>query len=50
MNMAKGSIKIFPKLDGGTAKKRSPSMLADYCWGLIREPPTGENKRQNKTK
>jgi len=25
-------------------------MLADYSWGLIRETPTGENKRQNKTK
>jgi len=30
--------------------KWSPNMLADYCWSFIRETPTGENKRQKKTK
>jgi hypothetical protein len=30
--------------------KWSPNMLADYCWSLIMETPTGENKRQKKTK
>jgi hypothetical protein len=26
--------------------KWSPNMLAEYCWSLIGEMPTGENKRQ----
>ena len=30
--------------------KWSPDMLAGYCWSLIRETLTGENKRQKKTK
>jgi hypothetical protein len=30
--------------------KWSPNMLADYYWSLIRETPTGEYKRQKKTK
>ena len=25
-------------------------MLAEYCWSVIREMPTGENKRQQYTK
>ena len=25
-------------------------MLAEYCWSLVGETPTGENKRQGKTK
>lgn len=25
-------------------------MLAEYCWSFVRETPTGENKRQRKTK
>jgi len=30
--------------------KWSPNMLADNCWGLIRETLPGECKRQKKTK
>jgi len=29
--------------------KWSPYMLADYCWSLMREMPTGEYKRKEKT-
>jgi hypothetical protein len=29
--------------------KWSSNILADYCWSLIRETPTGEHKRQKKT-
>lgn len=32
------------------AGKGRPNMLADYCWGIKRETPTGENKRQKKRK
>jgi hypothetical protein len=50
MNMVKDSIRIFPKLKRGTMENGSPNMLADCYWSLIRETPTGECKRQNKTK
>jgi len=30
--------------------KLSPNMLSDYSWGLARETPTDENKRQKKMK
>jgi len=30
--------------------KRSPNMVADYCWDIIRETPAGENNRQKKVK
>jgi hypothetical protein len=30
--------------------KGSPNILFDYCWILTWETPTGENKRQKKTK
>jgi hypothetical protein len=30
--------------------KWSRNMLADCCWSLMRETPTGEYKRQKKTK
>jgi hypothetical protein len=29
--------------------KWSPNILADHCWSLIRETPTGENKRRKKS-
>jgi hypothetical protein len=32
------------------SRKRSPNMSADYCRSLIRETPTGKNKRQEKMK
>jgi hypothetical protein len=44
MNMKKGLIRIFPLLKGG----KVANMLADHCWNLIRDTPTGENKRQKK--
>jgi hypothetical protein len=28
--------------------KWSPYILADHCWSLISETPTGENKRRKK--
>jgi hypothetical protein len=30
--------------------KWSQNMFSDYCFGLIKETPTDENKRQKKTK
>jgi len=38
------------QIENRYSKKWSPDMLADYCWSLIRETPTGKNKRQKKTK
>ena len=32
------------------SEKRGPGMLADYCRGLTRETPSGENKRQKMMK
>lgn len=29
--------------------KWSPNKMADTCWSLVRETPTGENKRQERT-
>jgi len=45
MKIAEGSIRIFPKLKRGTMENGVPNMLAEYYWSLIREMPTGENKR-----
>jgi hypothetical protein len=42
-------IRIFPNLKKYSGKW-SPNMLTDYCWSLIRETITGENKRPKKTK
>jgi len=47
MKVVKGSVRIFPKLKGGTMENGSPNMLADCYWSLIRETPTGEYRRQN---
>jgi hypothetical protein len=47
MNGVKGSIRIFPKLKRGTMENGSPNIVADCYW---RETPTGECKRQNRTK
>jgi hypothetical protein len=49
MNIAKGSIRVFPKFKRGTVGNG-----IQICWlttaGDIRETPTGEYKRQKKTK
>jgi len=38
------------KIEKRYSAKLSPNMLVDYCWSLIRETPTGESKKQKKTK
>jgi len=49
MNLKKGSVRLFPKLNRGAAEN-GVLILADYCWSLIRETPNGEYKRQRKMK
>jgi hypothetical protein len=41
----KGSIRIYPEWEKRYSGKWNPNMLADYCWTLVRETPTGEQKR-----
>jgi hypothetical protein len=39
----------IPQIEKRCSGKLSPNMLADYCWSLIRETPTGKNKGQKKS-
>jgi len=48
--MAKGSVRKSPKWKRGTVENGSSNILADYCWSLIRETPTGECKMEKKMK
>jgi hypothetical protein len=48
--MAEVSIRKSPKWKRGTVENGSSNILADCCWSLIRETPTGECKMEKKTK
>jgi hypothetical protein len=48
--MAKGFIRIYSKWKKRYRGKWNPNMLADYCWTLVRETLTEEQKRQKATK
>jgi len=45
MNLADGSIRIFPKSTICTVEDGVQTCLDDCCWSLIRETPTVKTKR-----